>query len=286
MDDLLKPTRPQFYAEANHSIPVGQARDARASPPPLEVAIGLAMRRRGDGILVGGEIQQAERELQRFGTETVIAALEIFATEARRARIREVLARRLQSVTLVVDALHDPHNGAALVRSCDAFGVQTMHAIERKEPLAVAASVSRGTQKWIDVVRWEGGAPCIAALKARGYALVATHPDGDLEPEDLASIPKLGLVMGNEREGIDPELRAACEHAVRVPMVGFVESLNVSVTAAILLHAATRRRPGDLDEARKLSLYARALWLSVPRPADHVEGYLQQRAPGALRSGS
>ena len=234
------------------------------------------MRRRGDGILIGGEIQQAERELARFGAETVIAALESFATDARRARIREVLDRRTDAVTLVVDALHDPHNGAALVRSCDAFGVQTMHAIERKEPLAVAASVSRGSHKWIDVVRWGGIAPCAASLKSRGYTLVATHPEGELTPEDLASLPKMALVMGNEREGIHPELRACCDAAVKVPMVGFVESLNVSVTAAILLHAATRRRVGDLDEARKRSLYARALWLTVPRPAEYLEAYLQR----------
>ena len=242
------------------------------------------MRRRGEGILVGGEIQQAERELARFGAETVIAALETFATEARRARIQSVLAQRLDAVTLVVDALHDPHNGAALVRSCDAFGVQAMHAIERIEPLAVAASVSRGSHKWIDVLRWEGIASCTSALAARGYTLVATHPDGELAPEDLAELPRVALVMGNEREGIHPELRACCTRAVRVPMVGFVESLNVSVTAAILLHAATRRRPGDLDEARKLSLYARALWLTVPRPLEHLESYVQRAAAASAAS--
>lgn len=239
------------------------------------------MRRRGEGILIGGEVQQAERELARYGTEEVIAALEIFSTEARRARIQGVLDHRKEAVTLVVDSLHDPHNGAALVRSCDAFGVQTMHAIERKEPLAIAASVSRGSQKWIDVRRYDGIASCVSTLHARGYVLVATHPEGELVPEDLAKLPKVALVMGNEREGIDPALREACDRAVRVPMVGFVESLNVSVTAAILLHAATLGREGDLDDARKRALYARALWLTVPRPAEHVEGFLQHQAARA-----
>jgi tRNA (guanosine-2'-O-)-methyltransferase len=236
------------------------------------------MRRRGEGILIGGEIQQVERQLARYGIDTVIAALEPFATEARRARIQEVLGRRLDAVTLVVDALHDPHNGAALARSCDAFGVQAMHAIERNEPLAVAASVSRGSHKWLEIVRHQSGDACVASLRARGYELVATHPEGELVPEDLARIPRVALLMGNEREGIDPALRAACTRAVRVPMTGFVESLNVSVTAAILLHAATRGRAGDLDAERRRALYARALWLTVPRPEEHLLGQLAQAA--------
>jgi tRNA (guanosine-2'-O-)-methyltransferase len=195
----------------------------------------------------------------------VIAALEPLVTERRAARIAEVLSHRLHSVTVVVDALHDPHNGAAIVRTCDAFGVQTIHAIERNEPIAFGREVARGSQKWVDLIRHRGGESCVAALRASGHELVATHPEGDLVPEDLARVPKLALVLGNERSGIAPELRGACTRAVRVPMVGFVESLNVSVTAAILLHAATRGRSGDLDEARKRSLYARALWITVPR---------------------
>jgi tRNA (guanosine-2'-O-)-methyltransferase len=97
--------------------------------------------------------------------------------------------------------------------------------------------------------------------------LVATHPAGELAPEDLAAVPRLALVLGNEREGIDPEIEAACSQRVQVPMRGFVESLNVSVTAAILLHAATRARTGDLDAATRRRLYARGLYLSVPQAA-------------------
>ena len=81
-------------------------------------------------------------------------------------------------------------------------------------------------------------------------------------------MPRLGLVLGNEREGIHPDLAAACSARVRVPMLGFVESLNVSVTAAILLHAATRGRSGDLGGDARLRLYARGLYLSVPHAAD------------------
>jgi tRNA (guanosine-2'-O-)-methyltransferase len=232
------------------------------------------MRRRSEGVLTGSEILQGGSPTLPWPSERVIEALEPFVTPARRARIEAVLDARLSSVTLVVDALHDPHNGAALMRSCDAFGVQAMHAIERSEAITVATTVSRGTQKWIDLHRWGSGAECVKALRESGHELVATHPEGDLIPEDLASIPRVALLMGNEREGIDPILREACTRAVRVPMVGFVESLNVSVTAAILLHAATRHRKGDLDAATRTALYARALYRTVPRPDEHVEASL------------
>lgn len=217
-------------------------------------------------MLVGGE---AGPEPLPYPPEEVIAALEPLATEQRVARLKEVLSDRLQSVTVVVDSLHDPHNGAAIVRSCDAFGLQYFHAIERHEPFAAARAVARGSQKWVDVVRHQGPAACLAALS--DYTLVATHPEGDLLPEDLAKIPRVALVLGNEREGIAPDVRAACPHAVRVPMVGFVESLNVSVTTAILLYAATRGRAGDLSPEAKLALYARGLYLTIPRAAEHVE---------------
>jgi len=226
------------------------------------------MRRRSEGVLIGAE---AGPPPLPYPAEEVIAALEPFATEQRAARIRQVLDARLQSVTVVVDSLHDPHNGAAIVRSCDAFGLQYFHAIERHEPFAAARAVSRGSQKWVDVVRHQGPTACVNALRERGFDLVATHPDGDLIPEDLAKLPKVALVLGNERDGIAPDLRAGCTRAVRVPMVGFVESLNVSVTTAILLYAATRGRSGDLDEATKRALYARGLYLSIQRADEHLE---------------
>lgn len=231
------------------------------------------MRRRSEGVLIGSE---ATASPLPYSTEEVIASLEQFATEARVDRIKEVLEKRLASVTVVVDSLHDPHNGAAIVRTCDAFGVQYLHAIERREAFAAASAVSRGSQKWVDVVRHPSPESCLDALRASGHELVATHPDGDLVPEDLARLPRVALVLGNERDGIAPDVRAACTRAVRVPMSGFVESLNVSVTTAILLHAATRGRPGDLTAAEKQALYARGLFLTIPRAAERLEGMRQR----------
>jgi tRNA (guanosine-2'-O-)-methyltransferase len=198
----------------------------------------------------------------------VVRVLEPLVGERRRARLTEVIGRRLACVNVVFDAPYDPHNGAAVIRTCEAFGVQRLHVVERGTRFLVARSVARGAEQWIDVVRHATPRAAIDRARAEGRELVAAHPEGALAPEDLAKIPRLSLVLGNERDGICDELAKACARAVRVPMRGFVESLNVSVTAAILLHAATAGRTGDLDDETRLRLYARGLYFSVPRAAE------------------
>jgi tRNA (guanosine-2'-O-)-methyltransferase len=228
------------------------------------------MRRSSPGVLGAEELVDPNvARAESFGPDEVIRVLGPLVTEERRARLERIIAQRLGSVAVVLDGPYDPHNGAAVVRSCEAFGVQRLHVVEREgTPFVVARSVARGAQKWIDVVCHARAASAIAWAAAARLPLVAAHPDGDLAPEDLAAMPQIGVVLGNEREGIRDELARGCAARVRVPMRGFVESLNVSVTAAILLHAATRGRPGDLDEADRKRLYARGLVLSVPRALD------------------
>jgi tRNA (guanosine-2'-O-)-methyltransferase len=186
----------------------------------------------------------------------------------RRARLKAVIEQRLTSVTVLFDAPHDPHNGAAVLRSCEAFGVSTLHVVEAREAFLVAASVARSAEKWVDVARYETSQAAIGRVRSEGMDLVAARADGELLPSDLASLPRVALVLGNERDGISDPLIAACNRSVRVPMRGFVESLNVSVTAAILLAAATANRPGDLDAGSRRRLYARGLYFSVPHAED------------------
>jgi tRNA (guanosine-2'-O-)-methyltransferase len=197
--------------------------------------------------------------------------LEPLSSPARRERLRSVLADRLDSITVLLDAPHDPHNGSALMRSCDAFGVQTLHAIPRVEPFLASRTVSKGTERWVEIHEHRSAGAAIAHFRAAGVELVATHPEGELLPEELPHIPRLALVLGNEHEGIGEELLAAASRRVRVPMRGFVESLNLSVAAGILLAGATRGRPGDLSAERRAYLYARGLAFSVPRSAAILE---------------
>ena len=228
------------------------------------------MRRSTHGVVdVDALLTRRIAAIEKHDPERVIRLLEPLVLDRRRERLLSVIDSRLASVTVVFDAPHDPFNGAAVVRSCEAFGVQTVHVVERNEKFLTAGSVARGAQKWVDVVTHTNVTGAVKTLRERGMELVGAHPEGELLPEDLAAIPRLAIVLGNERDGIAEELDAACSRRVRVPMRGFIDSLNVSVTAAILLERATRARPGDLTEAERRRLYARGLYFSVQK-ADSV----------------
>jgi tRNA (guanosine-2'-O-)-methyltransferase len=205
--------------------------------------------------------------------ERIIERLEPLALPRRCQRFEEVIAGRLGSVTLLLDELSDPHNRAAVVRSCDAFGLQELHSVQPAKDFSIHHGVAAGTERWVDVFAHESAAVAVQQLERRGFELIQTHPKGELTPEDLARVPRLALILGNEHRGIDPVFASAARRSVRIPMRGFVESLNVSVSAAVLLAAATRGRPGDLPETWRRHLYARALYHSVPRASEVLDAF-------------
>ncbi len=240
------------------------------------------MRRRTPGaIFVAEEQKKLLAALSRYDARRISAELEDLVRPERREKLRRAIDARLRGVTIVMDAPHDPHNGAAVLRSCDAFGLAAMHVVERKVGFLAAKPVARGSERWVDVKTHHAVDDAVTHLRAAGFELVATHPQGSLVPSDLASIPRVALVLGNERDGIGHDLATACERTVRIPMRGFAESLNVSVTAAILLEHATRDRPGDLPESERDLLYARALIFSFPHAAELLQarGILPERLP-------
>src|SRR5262249_42759896 len=142
-----------------------------------------------------------------------------------------------------------------------------VHVVPR-EPFVIARSIAQGAERWVDVVRHPDAEHAAEMLRTRGYELVATHPDGELVPEDLARIPRLALVFGNEHDGISTPLRLAAARSVRIPMRGMVESLNLSVSAAVLLAAATAGREGDLSGGERTRLYAKGLYRTVERAGE------------------
>lgn len=230
------------------------------------------MRRRTPGVIGPKQlISQRIARLERESPEAVIRALEPFVQRRRKDRMRSVLERRLSSVRTVFDNPHDPHNGAAVIRSSEAFGVQTLHMLTEHESFLMADSVARGAQRWVDVFVHREAKELVQTLQAGGYELVQARADGELLPSDLAEIPKLALVLGNEHHGVGPVLGEGCKRSVRIPMRGFVESLNVSVVCATLLAYATAGRPGDLPEAERRRLYARGLYFSATHPNEILE---------------
>lgn len=199
----------------------------------------------------------------------VIRTLEPLALPARTERLRAVLSERIDSVTVALDNPHDPHNGSAVLRSCDAFGVQTLHVLSQHEPFLASRSISQGSHHWVDVVSHHSPTDLVETLRASRHSIVVTHPQGRLTLADLPRLPRVALVLGNEHAGVSPEIAALADDTLRIPMRGFVESLNLSVSAALVLEAATRGRAGDLSEAARENVYARWLQSTVPR-ADEV----------------
>jgi tRNA (guanosine-2'-O-)-methyltransferase len=189
----------------------------------------------------------------------IVEVLAPLVTPARLARIDAIARRRTRSLVPVLEDLADPHNGAAILRSADAFGCHEVHVIESRHPFAVSRHVSRRTERWIELVRHGNAADCAAALKARGYEIFVAEMGGALTPEELAARPRAAIVLGNEHFGASSTMRAHADGTYAIPMAGMVESLNVSVASAITLYVAARHRQGDLDEDERNVIRARLL---------------------------
>lgn len=217
-------------------------------------------------------LAQAVAELSPEALRARIEVLEALVTDARRERIRTVIEQRVASITVLLDSLHDPHNGAAIIRSSDAFGLARVHVIERRESFLTARTVARGSERWVDVSTHRSGTEAASCLTNAGFELMTTHPEGDLEPEALADVrTPFALVLGNERDGIADDLKPHTSRSVKVPMRGYAESLNVSVTAAIMLYSAMRGRRGDLDDRDRNRLLLRGLIQTVPRAREVLD---------------
>jgi len=159
-------------------------------------------------------------------------------------RLRAVLGRRQPDLTVLLDQVHKPFNLSAVLRSCDAVGVFEAHAVAPERPVVrPARAISRGTGKWIPVVRHPTiGAAC-DHLAARGFRLWAAHPgDGARDYREVDYTGPTAILFGQERDGVSAEALARVDGCVAVPMEGMVTSLNVSVAAALVLYEVRRQR--------------------------------------------
>jgi tRNA (guanosine-2'-O-)-methyltransferase len=213
------------------------------------------------------------------------AALGPLLLEERRARIDAAVAARLSGLRVVIENLHDPHNGAAVLRSAEAFGIQRVDVIETVEPFRFSGTVTQGCEKWLDVVRHPTLDEALAALRAGGFRLYAAVPGAAATVDDLDFSRPAAVMVGNEHTGLSVEARAAADLSFEIPMAGMTRSLNLSVATALIAEraAALRRQalgaPGDLDEAAQLALRARFYAASV-RGAEAVVARYQAGGRG------
>ena len=172
-----------------------------------------------------------------------IADLATFMTEERFSLFERTLVQRTNYMTILAENTFHPHNAAALMRHCEAFGVQQMHTIETRCTFDPSQNISRGSDRWLNLVRHNSTEEALTALKAEGYRLVATTPHREsCTPETFdVTKGKFALIFGTEHAGISEEAMAAADEYLRIPMCGMVESLNVSASAAILIYQLTGR---------------------------------------------
>lgn len=220
--------------------------------------------------------------IERHGPAVVTDAVRPLLTEERMARIDAVLEARLTSVAVGIENLYDPHNGAAAIRSIEAFGLSTLHVVETTDRFRFAPGVTIGCEKWIAVRRYPDIASLAGALRDDGVALYATLPDAEADLETVPVDRPLVVLFGNEHEGLTREAVAACDGAVSIGMHGFTRSFNLSVSVALVTaRLAERRRAflgrgGDLSDQERARLRARWYALSVRGAGEIVARFVSQ----------
>ncbi|MUP47110.1 TrmH family RNA methyltransferase [Gramella sp. BOM4] len=174
--------------------------------------------------------------------ERISNYLQEYLTPRRRALFDKVLAERTNHLTLVTQDVYQLHNTSAVVRSCDVFGIQNIHVIEEKIPRRIDKEIAMGAQKWVSINRYTSNAACMKNLRDKGYRIVATSPHGNaVTPEEFDISSPAAIFFGTEKDGLPQEMIEQADACIRIPMVGFTESLNISVSAAIILHSLTQK---------------------------------------------
>lgn len=170
-----------------------------------------------------------------------------FVTENKKQKFDEIVAKRTRYITVVLEDIFQPHNASAVLRTCDCFGIQDVHIIENQYEYLVNPEIALGASKWLNLIRYNGkenNTPeALKSLKDNGYRIVATTPhNDDVNIGDL-SLEKgpLALVFGTEKKGLTGKALDLADEFVKIPMFGFTESFNISVSAAIVLFSLSQR---------------------------------------------
>ena len=166
-------------------------------------------------------------------------------TPEREERILRVLNKRQDSLTVVLENVFDPHNVSAVMRTCDAVGVQEVYVLNTKIPLRKkwGAKSSSSAAEWLTIHSYADAETCFADLRKKQYRILTTHlADGALSLYEIDLTTRIALVFGNEHEGVSEEIRALADGNFIIPQVGIIQSLNISVACAVSLYEAFRQK--------------------------------------------
>jgi tRNA (guanosine-2'-O-)-methyltransferase len=167
-------------------------------------------------------------------------------SESKKHMFDAIAAERTKHLTVVLENIHQEHNASAVLRSCDCFGIQDLHVIEKNNQYKVQRDIALGAGRWVDLYNFDKGETpsldCIKKLKEKGYKIVATTPHtNDVTINELDLSQPIALVFGTEHTGISEEIIAEADEFVKIPMYGFSESFNISVSVAITLNVLRNR---------------------------------------------
>ena len=178
--------------------------------------------------------------------EKVLEEFYDIVSESKKEMYDRIASQRTNHLTVVLENIHQEHNASAVLRSCDCFGIQNLHVIEKNNRYKVQRDIALGAGRWVDVFNYDQGEQptrdCLLKLKDRGYKIVATTPhERDVTIHELPLDQPVALVFGTEKKGISKEVVELADEFVRIPMYGFTESFNISVSAALALNILRRR---------------------------------------------
>ncbi len=179
---------------------------------------------------------------ERKESQELINYLSAFVSEERKGKFDQIIKNRTRHLTLVLEDTYQPHNASAVLRSCDCFGIQDVHIIENRNKYTVNQDIALGSSKWLTQIKYKDTTECLILLKKQGYRIVATSPhENEFTLQELDISPKTALVFGTELTGISEEVRKQADGFIKIPMFGFTESFNISVSASICLHTLVHK---------------------------------------------
>ena len=177
--------------------------------------------------------------------EKILAEFYEIISDNKKEMFDRIAAERTKHITLAIENVYQEHNASAVLRSCDCFGIQELHVIEKDNQYKVQRDIALGAGRWVDMYNYNRGEhvtkDCIDKLKSQGYAIVATTPHTENTIHDLDLSKPIALIFGTERRGISSEVEEMADTFVKIPMYGFTESFNISVSAALMLHTLRER---------------------------------------------
>lgn len=226
--------------------------------------------------------------MDRAQRKYLIDRLEDYVTANKVELIQKVLAERTRKVTVVIEDFYHPHNASAVMRTCDCFGVQDVYITQNLHEYNVNPNVVRGASKWLTIKKFEreesSTQKCFHELRSKNYRLIGTSPDpSQTSIRDLDVSQPLAFVFGTEKDGISDYAQQNVNELIHIPMYGFTESFNVSVSAALLLNEMVHKLRATTNDWNLTKVEQEELtfeWYKqiVKRSDLHIENFIKEHS--------